>query len=65
MIPINETLPPAPLQEVSSPPVVSTPPPPKKSTFDKVTGVGKIIGNDVQQGLSYANARRARETYRG
>ena len=35
----------------------------KKSTADKVSGIGHILSKDVQEGLSYANARRARETY--
>ena len=35
----------------------------KKSTADKVIGVGKVLSKAVNDGLSYANARRARETY--
>jgi hypothetical protein len=35
----------------------------KKTPLDKATAVTKTIAKDVQEGLSYANARRARETY--
>ena len=61
----DESLP-LPPKNVEAPPIVSTPPvAPKNSTFDKVVGLGKTLGSDMQHGLSYANARRARETYRG
>ena len=33
----------------------------KKSTADKVVGVGKALSKAVSDGLSYANARRARQ----
>lgn len=34
-----------------------------KSTIAKAADVASILNEDVQKGLSYANARRARDTY--
>jgi hypothetical protein len=34
-----------------------------KSTTAKAADVASILNEDVQKGLSYANARRARDTY--
>ena len=33
------------------------------STLDKYNAVASAVSNSAQKGLSYANARRARETY--
>jgi hypothetical protein len=53
---------PDPIKE-SAPDKVSIETPDKKSTADKVIGLGHALSSAVNQGLSYANARRARETY--
>lgn len=34
------------------------------TALDKYNAVAGAIGSSVQKGLSYANARRARETYK-
>lgn len=62
-IPKDESLPLPPSETVETPPT-TTPvqTPAKKPTFGRVASA---LADSVQQGLSYANARRARETYRG
>ncbi len=63
-IPKDESLP-LPPETVETPPPTPTPPvqtPAKRPTFGRVASA---VADGVQQGLSYANARRARETYRG
>lgn len=70
MIPTkDESLPLPPIQPVEAPPPtisIQTPTTaPNRSTLDKVTNAAGTIANSMQQGLSYANARRAREAYRG
>ena len=37
---------------------------PKLSPIDRLANIGNEISKATQQGLSYANARRARDTYK-
>lgn len=37
---------------------------PKPSALDKLSDIAGAVSDATQKGLSYANARRARETYR-
>ena len=53
-----------PPERAAAPPSSTTVENPRtKSTLDKVTSISKTLSGDLQQGLSYANARRARQQY--
>jgi hypothetical protein len=49
----------------SDPDDVKATPTPKASGLDKYNAVAGAVSSAVQKGLSYANARREREKYRG
>lgn len=72
MIPIQKqnslqmpSLLPPPGRADAPPPTVSVETPKQTSALDKYNDIAGAFSNAVQKGLSYANARREREKYRG
>jgi len=68
--PASDTLP-APAAEMPAPERVSAPPdkvsvqkPSPQPMSQKATSIAHAMGSAMQQGLSYANARRERDTYK-
>jgi hypothetical protein len=50
--------------EGAGPVTVETPKKPGPTALDKYNAVAGAVSDSMQKGLSYANARRARETYK-